>query len=456
MNSRTLKTLALGSSLAVLLSLSTVDTAGAQNKPLPGAPVAVSMKEAVSVAIRTNPQYGIVANNRRATDQELEQAKALYRPSVDLSGDTGWTYNDNDNNLGANDDESLWRYNAGLTLTQMLYDGFSARAENDRQAARVLSASHRVKEASELIGLATIEAYLDVLRQREILKISYDNVKGHTDILARIQDSATVGRSTDADLIQARARLDSARAESAAVREALRAAEARYTEQVGSMPQALIMPKVPVEAVDVNVEAAVKKALTQSPTLDIFEADMQVSEAEYDGAKASLHPTLDFQLNGQEGENISGVEGSDTSASALVLMNWNLYRGGADTARIREHMHRIGESKERRALQGRAVESDVRQTWARMISSQERAKEFSDQATANVGVLAAYKDQFDLNRRSLLDVLDAQNELFVSRSNAVNSEFLQILAMYRLIALKGELVPTLGVDYPREANPATL
>ncbi|HIL29457.1 MAG TPA: type I secretion protein TolC, partial [Micavibrio sp.] len=75
---------------------------------------------------------------------------------------------------------------------------------------------------------------------------------------------------------------------------------------------------------------------------------------------------------------------------------------------------------------------------------------------ANTEVVKAYMDQFDLNRRTLLDVLDSQNELFVSRSNAVNSEFLEMFAVYSLIALKGELLPTLGVAYQRESDPAKM
>ena len=87
----------------------------------------------------------------------------------------------------------------------------------------------------------------------------------------------------------------------------------------------------------------------------------------------------------------------------------------------------------------RAVEKDVRQTWASMVAAGQRAGEFAAQAAANTEVVKAYKDQFKVDRRTLLDVLDSQNELFVSRSNTVNSEFLEMLAVYRLVALKGAL-----------------
>lgn len=419
-----------------------------------------TLQQAVGNGVKTNPEYGVVANNRRAIDEELNQAKSLYRPSVDLRGDTGYEYTDDPATRvpgrRGGDDESLWRYEAGVTLTQMLFDGWGARYENSRQKARVLSASNRVLEASELIGLSIVESYLEVMRQREILKIARQNVAQHMSILEQITDSSQVGRSTQADSEQARARLAAARAQEASIRESLRTAEAAYIREVGEVPQNLVMPAIPHERLTANVEAEVKSALAQNPTIAISEADIQVAGEEIKGSQSVFYPQLDLQLNGRQGDNLGGVEGRNTSATALVVMNWNLYRGGGDTARVRELMNREAQAKEARAHTAREIESDVRSTWARMVAAGERANQFAAQADANTEVVRAYLDQFDLNRRTLLDVLDSQNELFVSRTNAVNAEFLEMFAVYRLLALKGELLKTLQVDYPREADPAKL
>ena len=419
----------------------------------------ITLRDAVAIGVATNPEVGIVDNNRRATDEELRQAQSLYRPSIDFRADTGIEYSDDPATRGGLDDddtETMWRYDTSLTLTQMLFDGWETKYENLRQQARVLSASHRVREAAELTGLAVVEAYLDVMRQRELLRIARQNVADHVTILEQIGDSADAGRSTQADNEQAKARMASARAIEASVRESLRLAEASYIQQVGDTPPDLIMPDVPVDALTADVDQEVKIALAQSPTLDIFEADINVAHAEFEGTKAVFYPQLDFQLNGRNGNDLNGVDGRDTSASALLVMNWNLYRGGGDTARVREHISREAQAKESRVKAARGVETDVRQTWARMVSAGERARQFTAQAAANTEVVKAYKDQFDLNRRTLLDVLDGQNELFVSQSNAINAEFLEMFAVYRLLALKGELMKTMGVPYPRESDPAKM
>lgn len=295
-----------------------------------------------------------------------------------------------------------------------------------------------------------------MLRQRELLSIARQNVADHIAILEQIEDSAQAGRSTQADNEQARSRMAAARATEASVREQLRFAEASYIREVGDAPAELQLPLAPVDGLSADVEREVKLALHQSPTVDIFEADIEVAHAEMEGAKSTLYPQVDLQLNAREGQDLGGVRGRDTSASALVVVDWNLYRGGGDNARVREHINREAQAKEARDEAARQVESDVRQTWARMVSAGERAREFSAQVDANTEVVKAYKDQFDLNRRTLLDVLDAQNELFVSRSNTVNAEFLEMFAIYRLVALKGELLRNLGVDYPRESDPAKM
>lgn len=424
-----------------------------------GLPGKVSIADAVAFGVSTNPEYLRNADNRRATDEELRQAKGLYLPSLDAKIDGGPEYADNFSTRHDGDNKNhltLFHREAGLTLTQMLFDGNSAPHENMRQEARVLSAAHRVREAAELTGLSVVEAYLDVLRQRELLRIARDNVSDHLNIMEKIADSANAGRSTAADNEQVKARLAAARATEAQTRESLREAEAEFIQQVGDPPQDLVTPVVPSTSLQPNVEEEVKISLHQSPTIDIYEADVAVAHEQTLGAKSAFYPKVDIQANANTGRDIAGVKGQDTDASALLVMNWNLYRGGIDTANVREQINREAQAKEERSKAARQVENDVRTTWARMVAAGERAKEYSDQAAANVETVKAYKDQFDLNRRTLLDVLDAQNELFVSRSNAVDAEFVEMFAVYRLIALKGELLPTLGVSYPRESDPAKM
>ncbi len=422
--------------------------ANAQEKP-----TEMSLGQAISSGVMTNPEYGVVAASRRATDEELNQAKALYLPSIDLRADGGVEMNDNITTRATGDDDKWFgTYDTSLTLTQMLFDGWGTKYENERQKNRVQSSAHRVRETSELTGLSIVESFLEVMRQRELLTITRENAAEHVAIMGMIEEGVNAGRSTSADLEQIKARLAASRAQESTVRQQLRNAEASFQREVGEMPKDLVMPAVPVNAISADVEAEIKTALAQSPTLDIRESDIEVAYNEYKGTGSTLYPQVDLQLGASQGDNSnSDRDEKSRNASALVVMNWNLYRGGGDVARVREFKHRHQQSKEQRSNTARQIENDVRQTWASMVSAGERAKEFSSQAAANGEVVRAYKDQFSLDRRTLLDVLDSQNELFVSRTNTINAEFLEIFSVFRLLALKGQLLPTLGVAYPQES-----
>jgi adhesin transport system outer membrane protein len=418
-----------------------------------GAPRLVTLRDAVAKGVYTHPEYGVVTNNRRATDEELVQAKAGYLPSVDVNADMGreWTKDDPQN--AGDDTTTLWRYQAGITLTQMLFDGFETRYEVERQKARVASIAYRTWETTEFLGLDIIESYLNILRQRELLSIAQENVSKHQEIHDQMADSSSAGRTTEADLHQATARLASARANESSVREALRVSEAEFISRVGTVPRDLIKPEPMMSGISQDVEAEVKQALLGSPTLASVEADIGVAAAEVKQAKSTFMPQVDLQLNANHANDINGSDGDVDRARGLVVMNWNLYRGGADTARMREGVYRAAQAKENRAEKGRAVEEDVRKTWAQMVAASEREREFDIQANANEKVAAAYFDQFNLDRRTLLDVLDAQNEFFVARSNTINSHYVRLFAVYRLLALKGQLLPTLQVAYPTGVDP---
>ncbi len=422
---------------------------------IPSAAQEVTLKDAIQFGLANNPEYGVVANTRMATEKELRQARGLFLPSLDLTGDTGLEYTDDPNTragIDPDDEETLFRYQVGLTLTQLLFDGFNAKSEVERQVARVRSSAHRVDETAEFVGLDIVEAYLEVMRQRELLQIARENIDSHLDIMAQTKDAVYAGKSTEADLAQVEARLARANATESQTKQALRNAESQYKAETGEMPGDLTLTPVPLQNLAANVEEAVRRAIVDGPTVKIFEADIEVAEAEQKQTESSFYPQVNLQLDAANSEDVGGVEGYDTSGRALVTMNWNLFRGGIDTARRKEFIYRSAVAKEQRADAARAIEDDVRQTWASMVAEGDQAREFYNQSLSNQTVVRSYRDQFELGRRTLLDVLDAQNEHFVSRSNTINAEYLEMLAMYRLMALQGRLLDSMNIQPLREAS----
>lgn len=396
-------------------------------------------------ALDSNPEFAAVRANFLATLEQMRQAKARYLPSVDVSADTGFEHSDDQSTRASGGTEQLGRYEAGLTFTQLLFDGGETKYENMRQEARSQSARYRVQEAGELIGLAIVDAYLSVLQQKELLEIADQNIKDHQDFFKQIEDSANAGRSSMANVAQARARVASAQAQRAQAEQNLRFAEASFIRQVGAAPQNLQRPAIPRERVEAELDTLIEYALENSPTLKIRHADIAASDAETEGAYAQFYPQFDFQVNAREGKDLGGVRGRDTSATALVTMDWNLYRGGGDVARLAETKRRAQQIKEQKEDTARQLRNDIHEAWAQYKAAGQRAAMFEAQMQANKELVKAYHDQFELGRRTLLDLLDTQNEFFASQSNFVNARFLEIFSAYRLLALKGDLLEALSL-----------
>ncbi|WP_292505026.1 TolC family protein, partial [Mesorhizobium sp.] len=199
-----------------------------------GSASALTLKEAVAVAVESNPEIGQAIENREAIEFELRQAKGLYLPSVDLEASTGVRRLDNDSRRALDEDhDALYPNEADLTVSQTLYDSGARRAELNRQASRVDGASFRVLERSEFIGLAVVQDYLEYMLQASIVAEAKKNLGFHQSILGDIKQGIAGGALNDADRQQAEERLYAAKARMQEATEELEAAKIRFFKNVG-------------------------------------------------------------------------------------------------------------------------------------------------------------------------------------------------------------------------------
>ncbi len=161
-------------------------------------------------------------------------------------------------------------------------------------------------------------------------------------------------------------------------------------------------------------------------------------------ARASFLPSFDLKLGGAYGDDINGVEGSDIHAQGLVVMNYNLFSGGADMARVRRAAERISEARQRQAEIRRQVEERMRVEYTNLRTAQENLPLTEARARSAAGVVSAYLEQFNIGRRSLLDVLDVVNELFEANVSVVSTDTEMMRAHYRVLAILGSLRQTIG------------
>ena len=160
-----------------------------------------------------------------------------------------------------------------------------------------------------------------------------------------------------------------------------------------------------------------------------------------------------LEVIGNNNRHNNGREDTTYSATFLLVARYNLYRGGADLARVREFKWRKAEAQEQLRVQERAVAEDVRLSWSARDTQRNAIQTLTDQVEANQNTRDVYAQQFDIGQRSLLDLLDATNELFLSKNDLITANYEELFANYRILASQGQLVQSLGVAFPTEATP---
>lgn len=418
-----------------------------------GSANALTLKEAIAVAVESNPEIGQAIQNREAIEFELRQAKGLYLPSLDLEASTGVRRLDNDSRRALDqEDDALYPNEAGLVLTQTLFDNGARRAELERQASRVDGASFRVLERSEFIALSVVQDYLEYLLQAQIVAEAKKNLGVHQSISGDIRESVEGGALTDADRQQAEERVYAAQSRVIEATEELEQAKIRFFKTVG---KPITNPKQPgsvAKSLPRSLDDAIGLARTNNPRVHMATSDIDAAAALVDAARAKFGPEIVAEGRARVGDDIDGDDGDTNDLQARLVLRWNLYRGGIDKANEQEQIRRASEQRMVLHQVYREIEEAVRTSWERRFRQAELARSLSEQASASAQIVVSYREQFKVGERSLLDVLDAQNTRFNTAVLSDTARFASLFAEYRLLAATGELLRTMNIAPPKQAD----
>jgi outer membrane protein, adhesin transport system len=414
---------------------------------------ALTLKEAVDEALRSNPEILSSAENREAVEFELRQARGLYLPTLDLEASAGSRKLDSPGRrrLGSQDD-TLNSSDVGLTFTQTLFDGGARRAEVERQAARVDGASFRVAERSEAIALAVTQEYFEILLQAEIVAIARKNANVLSGIVSDISSGVSGGTLTSADRTQGRERLLSAQARLKEAEEDLAQAQIRFLRLVGVKLGSMKYPPSVAKALPRSAAEAIDIARRQSPRIAAAGADVDAADALARGAKAAYLPVISFEAKARVGQDIDGAEGRTSDLEAKVVARWNLYRGGRDQAAEQERIRRAGQARMDNALVHREVQESIQSAWDKRSKRAQQASLLREQAAASGSLVSSYRDQFRVGERSLLDVLSAQNTRFNTEVLAKTAQYAAVYADYQALAAMGSLVRAFNLESAPQAE----
>ncbi len=414
----------------------------------------VTIRDAISIALSTNPEINEASANREAIEFELRQGRGFYLPSVDVEARAGALVVDRPSTRTNGDDDHVFGPVEGrVTITQLLFDGFNREAEIERQASRVDDASFRVEERSEAIALNIVRAHLDIHRLTEILRLARANLEYHRTVLEEISQGTSAGALSVADREQAEDRILAAETFIIESREQLEAARIGFFRLVGRFPGTVDFAPSVASKLPKGLDKAISIGRANNPLIKIADAAISTAYAELRQSRSSYFPTINLELIGRAGEDLDGVRGRDADIQALIRMNWNLYAGGVRPAGVQSSIRLLDEQRQRLHLAQRQVEQEVRTSWNSLDKQRMRLRERSEQLRVAEKLLGSYREQFKIGQRSLLDVLDTQNTRFNTQVAVVTSRHAVRFAEYRILASAGILLENIGFTEPETAMP---
>lgn len=409
------------------------------------APADDGVRSAAQLAINNNPELSARAHALRAAAAAVTSARGGLYPRVDLQASVGKT---NDRITTRNPEgQSLSRSGAALTLTQLLWDAQAIRSDIERLGHDQLVRWFELLDATETTALEAVRAHHDVMRQRTLLALAEDNYVEHRYAAGQIGSRVRAGVGRGVDLEQANARLALAESNLSTETANLHDVTARYLRIVGELPpDRLGSSNATQSGLPGSAAEAVTLAQQSSPAVSASIENLRAARAAVQGREGTAwQPRVEARLRSGAGRNFDGVPDQKRDTSAEIVLNWNLYNGGSDRARIRQAVDLLNQAADQRDKTCR----DVRQQAAIAFNDTQKLAEQTLALDRNVLAIEkardAYRQQFDIGQRSLLDLLNAENELYTARRALANTQVDLLLAQARTLAATQRLSVQLGL-----------
>ncbi|MDR2786850.1 MAG: TolC family outer membrane protein [Candidatus Accumulibacter sp.] len=408
-----------------------------------------ALKEAVQAAVLKNPEVQARWHAFNEATEEIGVARGGFFPKIDLSAGTGRIKTEQKR---INIDNSYHGNESTVSLRQMLFDGFATSKEVKRLGKAKLVRYFELLDASENVALEAARAYLDVIRYREQVKLAEDNYVQHYAAHEQLKRRASSGVGKRVDVNQAASRLALADVNVTTAYANLHDVTARYLRIVGANPpKEMDMPERLAPSFPEEEEAALAVALRQNPALRASIENIEAAQYDIDVRRAAFWPRLDLIARRDHYSNYED-NGSRDESQVQLRLNYNLFNGGSDLARKRQYRERKNLALDLREKACR----DTRQTLAIAFNDTLRLNDQLSYLATQVELVAktriAYRDQFNIGQRTLLDLLNTQNEYFDARRAQVNADVDLSLAYLRSYAGMGRLLEVLDLKHVEIEN----
>ena len=408
-------------------------------------PAADAVRAAAQKAIAANPEVAQRLNALRASNAAVDVVRGGLRPRVDFEANAGRT---SDRITTRNPEgESLTRGGAALSVNQVLWDANLIRSDIERAGHEQRARWFEFVDATEVTALEAVRAHHDVMRQRSLVALAEDNYVQHRYANTQIGSRVNAGVGRGVDLEQAKARLALAESNLTTETANLHDVTARYARLVGELPPQRVGKSAASSAgLPASAGEAGTLAVQSSAAISAAIENLRAARSTTKGREGQMwQPRVEARVRTGLGRNFDGVPDQKRDTSAEVVLNWNLYNGGSDQARVRQAVDTVNQASDIRDKTCR----DTRQQAAIAFNDTQKYMQTLEALDRNVLAIEkardAYRQQFDIGQRSLLDLLNAENELFTAKRAYANAEYDLLIAQARTLAWGQRLTTQLGL-----------
>ncbi len=406
--------------------------------------VAETLDQALVAAFQGNPSLRADRARQRGTDEGVPQALAGWRPTINANGSAGYQ------NSGVSPGGSFTTNPTSLsiTLSQPIFRGFATVEGTAAAEATVKAGRQQLLATEESVLFSAVEAYMNVVRDRELLSIRQSNVAILRKQLKAAKDRFSAGVITKTDVAQAQASLDGAVGAVAGQRAQLQASEANYVQIIGHAPGRLGYGGA--ARVPVSLDAALDAAQEINPNILAAAQLEDASEHQVGVVKAGLLPTVSVQASQTwSGQPSSAVNSASTSLIQGVV-SVPIYEGGKVYSGVRQAQETVSQNKLKVIGAVRSVREGVVDAWNSLASSGQSIASARSQVAASRLALNGVEQEYQVGSRSTIDVLNAEAALLTAQLTLATAVHDRMVASYQVLSAIGQLTADhlrLGVSY---------
>ena len=402
-----------------------------------------SLNQALGVTYETNPQLAAQRASLRATDEGVAQANAGWRPNVTAQGQYGEQhYEFTGNGIPPGASAQTHPLQGQVTLNQPIFRGGRTWAEIGRAKALVRAGRAQLLGTEQTVLLAAVTAYMDMVQNQAIVDLRKHNVDVLQKQLHASQIQFEAGDLTRTDVAQSQARLAGAQSDLTVAQGQLQVSRATYEQVIGRPPETLdTEPSLP--AIPGTLDDAIALASRLAPTVVAARETERAADYAVDDAVGALLPQLSLQAQyGYSGAvTFGGVlsEPTTTTTSLIAQLTVPIYQGGGDEAAVRQAKELHGQALLNTAYADRAARETARAAWESFQSAEGTIASAQSQLAANQLAFEGVTKEQQVGGRTVLDVLNAEQELLNSEVAVVTAKHNAEVAAYNLLAATGQL-----------------